>query len=124
MGYVRVSTAEQADSGAGLMARCAITVACEAREWPLVAECEDSGASGSSMKRCGLRKALDAVESRPGAALVVAKLDRLSRSIVDFAHLMERSRREGWPLVALELGVDTSTPQGETMANVMASFAQ
>jgi len=56
--------------------------------------------------------------------LVVAKLDRLSRSLVDFAGLMERASREGWALVSLDLGVDTSTPQGEMLANVMASFAQ
>jgi DNA invertase Pin-like site-specific DNA recombinase len=56
--------------------------------------------------------------------LIVAKLDRLSRSLIDFAALMERSRRRGWNLVALDLGVDTSTPQGEMMASVMATFAQ
>lgn len=56
--------------------------------------------------------------------LVVSKLDRLSRSLVQFAELMERSRRKGWSLVALDLGVDTSTPAGEMMASVLASFAQ
>jgi DNA invertase Pin-like site-specific DNA recombinase len=65
-------------------------------------------------------------ELRLGVAdvLVVAKLDRLSRSLMDFASLMERSRDEGWSLVALDLGVDTSTPQGEMLASVMTSFAQ
>jgi DNA invertase Pin-like site-specific DNA recombinase len=53
-----------------------------------------------------------------------AKLDRLSRSLLDFAGLMERSRREGWALVALDLGLDTSTPQGEMMAAILATFAQ
>jgi len=56
--------------------------------------------------------------------LIVSKLDRLSRSLLDFAGLMERSRREGWALIALDLGVDTSTPQGELMASVLATFAQ
>jgi DNA invertase Pin-like site-specific DNA recombinase len=46
------------------------------------------------------------------------------RSLLDFASLMERARREGWALVALDLGVDTTTPSGEMMANVLASFAQ
>jgi len=55
---------------------------------------------------------------------VVAKLDRLSRSLLDFARLMDRSRREGWQLVALDLGVDTSTPAGEMLAGVLATFAQ
>lgn len=56
--------------------------------------------------------------------LLVAKLDRLSRSLLDFASLMARSQAEGWSLVALDLGVDTSTPAGEFMASVMASAAQ
>jgi DNA invertase Pin-like site-specific DNA recombinase len=37
---------------------------------------------------------------------------------------MQQARREGWALVALDLGVDTTTPTGEMMANVMATFAQ
>jgi len=42
----------------------------------------------------------------------------------DFAALMERGRRGGWALVALDVGVDTTTPSGEMMANVLAVFAQ
>jgi len=56
--------------------------------------------------------------------MVVAKLDRLSRSLLDFASLMESARKEGWALVILDLGVDTTTPSGEMIANVMATFAQ
>ena len=55
---------------------------------------------------------------------MVSKLDRLSRSVMDFASIVERSQREGWAIVALDLGVDTSTPSGELVANVMASVAQ
>ena len=55
---------------------------------------------------------------------MVAKLDRLSRSLLDFAALMEQARSSGWNLVALDLGVDTSTPAGEMMASVLATFAQ
>jgi DNA invertase Pin-like site-specific DNA recombinase len=71
-----------------------------------------------------LTEALATVESGRASALVVAKLDRLSRSLVDFSALMERARRKGWALVALDLGVDTTTPAGEMLANVLASFAQ
>ena len=76
---------------------------------------------GRSLER---RPGLAAVESGRASGLVVAKLDRLSRSLLDFASLMERSRREGWSLIALDLGVDTSTPQGELMAPVLATFVQ
>ena len=56
--------------------------------------------------------------------LIVSKLDRLSRSMLDFASLMQKATREHWGLVALDLGVDTSTPAGEAMAHVLATFAQ
>jgi DNA invertase Pin-like site-specific DNA recombinase len=85
---------------------------------------EDAGYSGSTVNRPGLTDALAALESGQASTLVVAKLDRLSRSLMDFATLMERSRRRGWGLVALDLGVDTSTPSGSLVANVMASFAE
>jgi DNA invertase Pin-like site-specific DNA recombinase len=126
VGYVRVSTSEQANSGAGLEAqRAAIEAEAERRGWELVRTLEDAGASGKSLSgRPGLRDALEAVERGEAQALVVAKLDRLSRSLLDFASLMERARKRDWSLVALDLGVDTSTPSGEMMASVLATFAQ
>ncbi len=126
VGYVRVSTEEQADSGAGLAAQRA-TIEAEAarRGWTLGVVFEDAGVSGKSMTgRHALTEALAAVESGQAAGLIVSKLDRLSRSVVDAASLLDRSRRAGWSLVCCDLGVDTSTPAGEAMANVMSTFAQ
>ena len=57
-------------------------------------------------------------------ALVVSRLDRLSRSTKDFATLMERAQRRGWAPVVLDLGVDATTPAGELVASVMVSVAQ
>ncbi len=125
VGYARVSTGEQAESGAGLVAQqTAIRQTCGARGWNLEAIQKDAGVSGRSLKRSGLLRALESLERGEASVLVVSKLDRLSRSLVDFAGLMERSRHRGWGLVALDVGVDTSTPQGEMVANVMATFAQ
>ena len=94
VGYIRVSTSEQADSGAGLEAqRAAIRSEAERRGWKLVHVFEDAGASGKSTNGpAGLQQALQAVERGGAHALVVAKLDRLSRSLLDFASLMERGR--------------------------------
>ena len=125
--YTRCSTEEQADSRAGLDAqRAAILAEAQHRGW---AECdltfvEDAGFSGKDLNRPGIKVALDALRDHKADTLVVSKLDRLSRSMLDFAALMDRASREHWALVALDLGVDTTTPQGELMANVMATFAQ
>jgi DNA invertase Pin-like site-specific DNA recombinase len=124
VGYVRVSTDEQAVSGLGLAAqRAAIEAECARRGWTLVATHEDA-LSGKNMVRPGLTAALAAVESDVASAIVVAKLDRLSRSLSDFASLMARAQSGRWNLVALDLGIDLGTAAGEFMANVMASAAQ
>ncbi len=124
-GYVRVSTAEQAAGGLGLEAqRAAIRSACDLRGWTLRAVYEDAGVSATSTVRPGLKQALSACRSHDDALLIVAKLDRLSRSLLEFTALVERMKHEPWRLVALDLGVDTTTPNGEFVANVMSSFAQ
>lgn len=125
-GYIRVSTAEQADSGLGLGAqRAAIESECARRGWSLVHVFEDRGASGKSLKRRdGLTEALAAIDQGNAGTLMVSKLDRLSRSLLDFAALMADAQAKGWNLVAMDLGIDLSTPSGEFMAGVMASAAQ
>lgn len=125
--YLRVSTEEQAVSGLGLQAQeAAIRTATADRGADLVAIYSDPGVSGAvaPADRPGLTDALAAVGPGRAGVLMVAKLDRLTRTLLDFALLMQRSQREGWALVTLDLGVDTSTPQGELMANVFATFAQ
>src|SRR4051812_5921671 len=125
LAYVRVSTEEQSSSGAGLAAqRNAILAECKRRGWHLVEVIEDAGFSAKNLKRPGVQEALRVMESGDAGALVVAKLDRLSRSMIDFTALMGKAQKQGWALVALDCAVDTTTPAGEAMANVLATFAQ
>jgi len=124
VGYVRVSTEEQGSVGAGLEAqRQAIVDECARRGWSLL-RVEEDVLSGRSLKRPGLQAALGVCRSGEVSGIVVAKLDRLSRSIVGFGHLLEEARRKGFNVAALDLGLDLSTPQGELVANVIASVAQ
>jgi DNA invertase Pin-like site-specific DNA recombinase len=125
LGYVRVSTEEQGDSGAGLEAqRRAIAAECERRGWELLEVVEDAGFSAKDLKRPGIQEALRVLREGDAKALVAAKLDRLSRSMIDFTALMATAQKQGWALVALDCAVDTTTPAGEAMAHVLATFAQ
>jgi DNA invertase Pin-like site-specific DNA recombinase len=125
LGYVRVSTEEQSDSGAGLEAqRRAIEAECLRRGWQLLEVVEDAGFSAKDLKRPGIQEALRVLEEGDARGLVAAKLDRLSRSMIDFTALMATAQKQGWALVALDCAVDTTTPAGEAMANVLATFAQ
>ncbi len=123
LGYLRVSTEEQARSGLGLEAqRERITQEADRRGWS-VTWITDDGYTAATLDRPGITAALAQLRSGDATTLVVAKLDRLSRSLLDFAGLMERAQKEKWNVVCLDLGIDLSTPQGQLMANVMASFA-
>jgi DNA invertase Pin-like site-specific DNA recombinase len=125
LAYIRVSTEEQSDSRAGLDAqRAAIARECKRRGWEIVETLEDAGYSAKDLRRPGIRAALEQLERKKADGLVVSKLDRLSRSMIDFTALMSKAQRQGWALVALDAPVDTTTPAGEAMAHVLAVFAQ
>lgn len=126
LGYVRVSTEEQAESGLGLEAqRAKLAEECTRRGYRLIDVLADPGLSGKEMlKREKLTEALERIEAGEAQILMVSKLDRLSRSVHDFTGLLGRAQKRGWTLVAADIGIDTNTPTGEAMANVMASFAQ
>ncbi|PUA82191.1 recombinase family protein [Nocardioides currus] len=125
IGYLRVSTDEQAVSGLGLGdQRSAIAAEAARRDWADVEFMSDEGYSAKNLSRPAIATALDMLRKGQASVLVVSKLDRLSRSLLDFATLMDRARREGWELVVLDLAIDTTVPSGQLMANVMAAFAE
>lgn len=124
--YERVSTREQGDSGLGLEAQdrtIKMTVAAR-DDWELVETFVDVASGKSTDRRPNLAWALDQLKAGKADALVVAKLDRLSRSVIDFAQLLERARDEGWAIIALDVQVDTSTATGEMVVNVLMAIAQ
>ena len=125
IGYMRVSTEEQGDSRAGLEAQeSAIRDEVQRRGWELVDLRSDVASGGSMRRRDRLGETLRDLAAGRADALVVAKLDRLSRSVADFAGITEVAAKEGWSVVVLDLGVDTTTPTGELIANVMIVLAQ
>ena len=68
--------------------------------------------------------ALSLVESGQAQGIVAAKLDRISRSVLDFASLLERAQREDWNIVLLDNGLDLSTPYGRLAVGILMQFAQ
>ena len=122
--YLRVSTVEQATEGASLDAqREALVAEATRRGWDyeIVA---DEGFSAKTIKgRPALMSALTRLDAGEADVLLALRVDRLSRSVSDFANTIERSRKRKWSLVALDLGVDTSTPAGDLMANVLVAVA-
>jgi DNA invertase Pin-like site-specific DNA recombinase len=125
IGYLRVSTEEQATSGLGLAdQRAAIGAEAQRKGWNSVEYVTDDGYSAKSLARPGITDALDRLRAGKAGVLVVSKLDRLSRSVHDFTGLIATAKREGWELVVLDLALDTGTPNGKFMASVLASVAE
>lgn len=124
--YSRVSTGKQVKSGLGLDDQTQVmTEAAAFRGWTVVDHITDAGVSGKSVQaRRGLLEALKRLDAGEAEVLVVAKLDRLSRSVGDFALLLDRAKRKGWGVVVLDVDVDTTKASGEFVVNVLASAAQ
>lgn len=124
-GYARVSTSEQARTGYGLAAqRRAVTREVEHHDWHLAELILDEGESGKDLDRPGVRDVLQRLADGEADALVVHKLDRLTRSVLDLAELLAWSVHVGVRLVFIDLGIDTGTPNGRLVATIMAGVAE
>jgi DNA invertase Pin-like site-specific DNA recombinase len=125
LGYARCSTFEQAEPGLGIAAQEAtIRSECERRGWVLVDVVTDEGESGKSLDRPGLQESLARITDHEVDGLVAAKLDRISRSVRDFADLLEWFSATGASLVAVDVGVDTSTPGGKLVCGVFSAVSE
>jgi site-specific DNA recombinase len=85
---------------------------------------EDLDQPGSRDDRPEFQRALDAVERGEAEGIIVAKLDRFARSVAGAARALERLETAGGTLVAVDLGMDTSTPAGRLMRNVLTALAE
>jgi DNA invertase Pin-like site-specific DNA recombinase len=124
LAYARVSTEEQASEGASLGAQsAALTAEAERRDWDieLVA---DEGYSAKDLKRPGLAAALERLDAGQADALLAVRLDRVSRSVADFAGLLTRAKRRSWRVVLLSPNLDTEDASGKFTAHVLAAAAE
>lgn len=125
LGYVRVSTDRQVDSGASIASqKAAIIAECERNGWHLAELIEDGGISGKTLNRPGLQRALDMLNRGEADVLMAAKLDRLSRSVKDVCQVGDMAQHYGWNLSLLDARLDTTTPHGRAQLSMMATFAQ
>lgn len=85
---------------------------------------DDGGFTGANMERPALKRLLQDVENGLVDIILVYKVDRLSRSLIDFARMMDVLERHGVSFVSVTQHFDTSTPMGRLTLNVLLSFAQ
>ena len=124
--YVRVSSEEQADSGLGLEAqRQRIAAYCTMKGLHLAEEFEDPGISaGKPLASRPAGSKLLVAAKKGKAVVVVAKLDRLFRSVADAVNVIDDFDKKGIQLVSIGEGFDMTSPYGSAMAQMASVFAE
>ncbi|MBI3722714.1 recombinase family protein [bacterium] len=124
IGYVRVSTDKQADEGVSLAAqRSKLEAYASLYGLELVEVVVDAGVSAKTLDRPGLGRALDRLARGEADGLLVAKLDRLTRSVRDLGTLIAE-HFETAALLSVAENIDTRSAAGRLVLNVLASVAQ
>jgi DNA invertase Pin-like site-specific DNA recombinase len=125
VGYVRVSTEQQAEAGSSLEAqRTKVAAYALAMDLELVAVFEDAGLSAKTLDRPGLSAALALLDEGKADALVVVKLDRLTRSVRDLGELVDRYFAARHSLLSLADSIDTRTASGRLVLHVLGAVSQ
>jgi DNA invertase Pin-like site-specific DNA recombinase len=125
VGYIRVSTDQQEASGLGLEAQLAkIKGYCQLYDLELVEILQDAASGKNMKKRPNFLKALSMLKSGEAEGLIVAKLDRLTRSLKDLGFLIDNYFAAKFNLFVVCEQVDTRSANGRMVLNIMVSIAQ
>ena len=124
IGYVRVSTDEQAKSGLGLEAQIAkIKAYAELFDIELTEIIMDEGISGKTLDREGLQRAIKMLKDKKAEGMVIAKLDRLTRNVADLGTLVSTVFDKA-ELYSVSEQINTKNAAGRLVLNVLVSVAQ
>jgi DNA invertase Pin-like site-specific DNA recombinase len=124
VGYARVSTEHQLDGFSLGWQEEQVRGAVDGHGWELVGVLTEQASGKSLRSRPVLRGLLEQLDAGEVDVLVVAKLDRLARSMLDFYSLLERAKRRDWAVVCLSPALDMTSPQGRMVAGMSMLFAE
>jgi site-specific DNA recombinase len=127
IGYIRVSTDKQAERGMSIeIQRAKILGYAQIMDIEIVDIIVDSGQSAKTLDRPGLQKALAMLKGKKPAAgaLIVAKLDRLTRSVKDLGELVDGLFSKKATLLSVADQIDTRTAAGRMILNMIGTIAQ
>src|SRR5690242_7311046 len=125
IGYVRVSTDKQADKGVSLEAQAEkIRAMAVVHNAALIDVIVDGGESAKSLNRPGMARLLAMVDAGDVQVVIIAKLERLTRSVKDLCTLLERFERRGVALVSVAESLDTGSAAGRLVLNIMTAVSQ
>ena len=126
IGYVRVSTEDQAQNGVSLDSQEEkVRAYCVAKDWILIGIERDEGQSAKDLNRLGIQRIIMGCRNREFDVIVILKLDRLTRSVKDLGYLVEDVfNKNGVAFSSLQDNFDTTTANGRLVMNILATIAQ
>jgi DNA invertase Pin-like site-specific DNA recombinase len=125
IGYVRVSTDKQAEQGISLEAQAEkIRAMAQVHGAELVDLVIEGGLSAKTLNRPGLQRVLALTQASKVQAVIIAKLDRLTRSVRDLCELLDSFERRGVALISVAESLDTASAGGRLVINIMAAVSQ
>lgn len=124
IGYIRVSTDKQEQFGYSLEAQEQKVRAMAVVQGVELVDVIVDAESAKSLRRDGMARLLELVDSGAVNAVIIAKLDRLTRSVKDLAELLERFSKRNVSLVSVAESLDTGSAAGRLVMNIMASVSQ
>jgi len=123
--YLRVSTHEQEQSGLGLLGQNkTIADYCAAHGIEIVATVTETQSGKSIKNRPVLRDALDRCAKGEADLLIASNVSRLARSVADLSGMLEVADRKGYGLCAIDTGLDSATPSGRLVIQMLAAAAE
>ncbi len=123
-GYARVSTVKQVETPGGIQAQVEkIKKFCDLHHYQLLKVFKDEGISAID-ERPAFTKMMAAVARKEADAVIVTRLDRLGRSVLDLVSTVTELQRQGCQFIALEQNINTTTSEGRLLFNILSAFAE
>ena len=123
-GYVRASTQEEVKQGSNERQKDILANFFKAKDWDYRIY-EDKGKTGANMEREGFKKMMLDVEKEKPYAVVVAKIDRYARSLIDLLNSIQELEQKGIGFISVQdSGIDTTSPNGRLLLQILGAFAE
>ena len=123
-GYVRASTQEEVRQGSNERQKEILVNFFKARGWDYNIY-EDKGKTGANMDRVGFKKLMDDIEKEKPYAVVVVKIDRYARSLIDLLNSIQDLEQKGIGFISVQdSGIDTTSPNGRLLLQILGAFAE
>ena len=123
-GYVRASTQEEVKQGSNERQKEILVNFFKAKGWDYQLY-EDKGKTGANMEREGFKRMMEDIEKEKPYAVVVAKIDRYARSLIDLLNSIRDLEQKGIGFVSVkDSGIDTTSPNGRLLLQILGAFAE